>query len=104
MADPDDPGWTAIASRQADCVIVVAHAEVDDPEAVSEAEAAVYAASRGEGGVSLTLCDLVLLHSPSVLLPHDTRRWTDCRQRLHQHHHVSLDGAKFSVWVHVRSG
>ena len=34
-----------------------------------------------------------------MLLPHDTRRWTDCRQRLHQHHHVSLDGAKFSLHV-----
>ena len=113
LAEAGTTNWTTVAQRQADAILIVARAGEDVPTAVSDAEQAVFAASRmpppaerkrrragsppekidEDCGLPLFAVDLVLVHSANTLQPSNTRQWTASRPRLSGHHHVRLDGS-----------
>jgi predicted acylesterase/phospholipase RssA/CRP-like cAMP-binding protein len=75
--------WTRRCLRQADEIVLVAHAD-DDP-AVSAAEAAIRESTHGSPRFHL-----VLLHEPHVRQPRGTHAWLRTRS-LFAHHHVRVD-------------
>lgn len=85
--DVSRSAWTERCLRQADLVLVVAHAS--DDCAPGEIERSL--ARAGDGSVT-PRAELVLLHAPNVVRPTRTARWLDARASASMaHHHVRVD-------------
>lgn len=85
VCDTTGTGWTAQCLRQADEVVVVAHAGGDANPGPLEVEALAVAGRREAN------CHLVLLHTPECT-PHGTEAWLAARPGVH-HHHIRPDRA-----------
>jgi predicted acylesterase/phospholipase RssA/CRP-like cAMP-binding protein len=79
VCDTTQTSWTARCLRQADDLVVVAHADREVRPGPLEQEA-IAAAGRREAG-----CHLVLLHSPEGT-PHGTEAWLAARPGVHHYH------------------
>ncbi|HEY7187299.1 MAG TPA: cyclic nucleotide-binding and patatin-like phospholipase domain-containing protein, partial [Vicinamibacterales bacterium] len=86
--DRSPSAWTRTCLRQADLIVIVAPAEAD-PEP-GEIEMRLL---NGEGALSSTRTELVLLHESPNRRPTGTMRWLRPR-RVSAHHHVRLDAVQ----------
>lgn len=80
QADPAHPGWTARCLRQADRLVLVAHADADPSPTDRERSDATKAQRH-----------LALLHRDGSVNAGGSARWLEPRPDLVAHHHVRLD-------------
>lgn len=89
VCDSPDSRWTRLALRQADRVLLVAHANATPPipEALQDSGAHGNPSLSLQSSHYLRARELVLLHPPNTRNPQATARWLDSA-RVTRHHHL----------------
>ena len=83
QADAHTSSWSKVCASQADCVLVVAHADRTNSTPLMHEQRLIWRTRNSARS------ELVLIHEPGST-PHNTHSWRKNRSSLARHHHVRL--------------
>ena len=83
QADPRSSSWSKVCASQADCVLVVAHANRENKTPLVHEQRLIWRARHS------VRAELVLIHEAGST-PSGTQAWLKNRQTLSRHHHVRI--------------
>ena len=99
-ADTTATEWTRRCLRQADRIVLVAHAQDDPAPAALERELLL-----GQGRITDAIELLVLVHPDGTRMPSGTNRWLRTRPHVEEHRHVRLsEDADFGRLARMLAG
>jgi NTE family protein len=99
-ADPTATEWTRRCLRQADRIVLVAHAHDDPAPGALERELLL-----GQGRITDAVELLVLVHPDGTRMPSGTNRWLQPRPHVEEHRHVRwTEDADFGRLARILAG